>query len=121
MLNKIYVGHNTKFDYITELYNPLKQSKLSKEFKLIFPHENSLNYFNSKKALKTCKFMLAEVSTSTIGLGIELGWADLYDVKIICLYKKGSKISKSLEVVSSNFVEYENSKDLIEKLKKILK
>lgn len=116
---KIYVSHQRKGDYKTELYEPLRSSNLA-EF--IFPHENSDQPFNTKELFenKGCDLVLAEVSNSSTGQGIELGWASLLGIKIICAYKQGSEIAGSLKIISSDFIEYTDSKDLIEKLNKII-
>ena len=117
---KIYVTHATSFNFKEELYKPLRESKLNDFYNIILPHENSDEQYNSKEELKTCQITIAEVSNPSFGVGIELGWANLYFNRIICIYKKGSKISGSLRVVSDTFIEYEDEKDLIEKLSNIL-
>jgi hypothetical protein len=110
---KIYVGHSRKFNFKEELYEPLK--KLDHDF--TFPHKNSDEPFNSNEFLKTCDLMIAEVSFPSTGLGIEIGWADLLNIPIIFIHKKGSKISGSLKVMKGKFIEY-TTEDLIEKIKK---
>jgi len=119
---KIYVAHSRDFDFQKELYEPIRQSSLNQEHTFVLPHENSAEPFNSKDYLKNeCELMIAEVSFPSTGLGIELGWANSYNVPIVCIYRKGSKLSGSLKVVAGNFVEYSNSKELISGIKKILK
>ncbi len=76
--------------------------------------------FNSKEYLKQCKFMIAEVSIPALGLGIEIGWANLYDVKIICLAKEGTNPSTSLSVVSKDIIKYTDEEDMIKKLEQVL-
>ena len=115
LIMKVYVGHSRQFDFKKELYEPLKQ--LNHEF--IFPHELSNESFNSKEALKTVDLMIAEVSHPSTGLGIEIGWANAYGKRIILLYKKGSKVPSSLKNISSEFIEYQDGKDLIKKLKEL--
>lgn len=113
---KIYISHSKNFDFQKELYEPLKNSGLKYEF--IFPHENNLNAFNSKELFEKhlCDLVLAEVSFSSTGQGIELGWADIFQIPIACCYKSGSKISTSLRMVTKDFIEYDGSVDLINKL-----
>ena len=118
---KIYVAHSKSFDFQEQLYKPIRQSSLNNKHIFVLPHEKSDEPFNSKKYLKNeCDLLIAEVSGPAIGLGIELGWANVYGIPIVCIYKKGSKISGSLKVVSKNFVEYSNSKELISGIEKIL-
>lgn len=114
---KIYVAHSRGYDFVNELYNPIKNSDLSKKYEFVFPHSESDEQFDSKNFFKTdCDLVIAEVSYQKIGLGIELGWANILNIPIICIYKKGQEISGSLKVISNNFVEYENFDDLINKL-----
>lgn len=118
---KIYVAHSRSFDFKKDLYEPIRQSSLNDEYIFVLPHENSDEPFNSKDYLKNeAKLLIAEVSEPATGLGIELGWADTYNVPIVCIYKKGSKVSSSLKLVSKNFVEYSNSKELISGIEQIL-
>lgn len=114
----IYVTHSTGFDYKNELYSPIRSSDLNRKHSFILPHEKSDTPFSSKEMFGSKKFdlVLAEVSHPSTGQGIELGWADAFGVKIICMYKKGLKISGSLKVVSDTFIEYENAEEMIERI-----
>ncbi len=117
----IYVSHSRSFDFKKDLYEPIRQSSLNDEHTFVLPHETSDEPFNSKDYLQNqADLMIAEVSEPATGLGIELGWADAYKVPIVCIYRKGSKVSGSLKVVSKNFVEYSNSKELISGIERIL-
>lgn len=112
----IYISHPTAFDFHTELYQPIRNSKLNSQHTIALPHEHSDNQFDSKSFFKTCDLIVAEVSYSSTGQGIELGWANLLHVPIICLYKHGAKFSGALKVISDTFIEYENQEDMIAKL-----
>lgn len=135
----IYVSHSRKFDYQTDLYLPLRNSFLNSKHKIILPHEESEEPFDSKFLLQSKKFsslqsdklvlfesgkcdlVLAEVSYPSTGQGIELGWADANNVNIICVYKKGSEVSNSLKVICKEFFEYENPTDMKLRLEEMLK
>lgn len=117
---KIYIGHSREFDFKKELYEPIRASSLNSSYKIALPHENSDLPFNSREYLKDCDCMIAEVSYPSIGLGIELGWANTYGCRIVCLNKLGFKVSGSLKVVSTDFIEYEDSKVLIKQLETLL-
>lgn len=114
---KIYVAHSREYDYKNELYKPLRQSELNNSIEIILPHENSDEPFNSKEKLKNVDYMVAEVSYLSTGLGIELGWASLYNTPIILLYKTGSTVSSSVKSVAREIIEYASSEELIAKLK----
>lgn len=111
---KIYISHSSNFDYNKELYKPLKDSKLSENNILIFPHEGEVK--NSKPIIKECDLVIAEVSFPSIGQGIELGWADYLNIPILCIYKETAKISSSLKLITNLFVKYSDQDDMIEKI-----
>ena len=113
---KIYISHATSFDFKNELYVPLRNSDLNKEHEIILPHEQSDKLFPTKEMLKHFDLVLAEVSFPSTGVGIELGWANEKGVPIICIYKKGIKVSSSLKAVTDQFIEYDSVKDLIASL-----
>jgi len=114
---KIYVAHSRSFDFQKELYGPIQDSSLAKEHNFIFPHSNSGEPFNSKEFFQNdCDLIIAEVSYPATGLGIELGWADMLKVPVVCIYKKDSKVSGSLKAVTDTFLEYSDSGDLIAKV-----
>jgi hypothetical protein len=116
-MKKIYVSHSTNFDFEKELYKPLKKLE---GFELIFPHEKSKLPMPSKDIIKSCSAVIAEVSNPSHGVGIEIGWADSFGIPIIFVFKKNSKISSSLKIVSNNFIEYDNVEDILSKLTQIL-
>ena len=90
---------------------------MSNEHVFVFPHIESGEPFNSKQLFQDgCDLIVAEVSSSATGLGIELGWADFLHIPIACIYKKDAKISGSLKVVSKIFFEYSNPEEMIEQI-----
>ena len=112
---KVYISHSKNFDFQNELYKPLKDAGLPVEF--IFPHEEGAAPYTSKELFQNHKvdYVLAEVSYPATDQGIELGWADIYKIPIICIYKKGTKPAGSLRVISGDIYEYDNLIDLINK------
>ena len=111
----IYISHSSKYDYINEIYNPIKKSKLIENNKFFFPHDNEKT-INTKDIISNSDLIIAEVSLPATGQGIELGWADYANTPILCIYKKGSKISSSLKFITNNFIEYESIEDMINKI-----
>ncbi|MEK7605685.1 MAG: hypothetical protein AAB478_04180 [Patescibacteria group bacterium] len=114
---KIYISHNRKqFNYKKELYEPLKNSQLSKDHIFIFPHDNNPQSFNAKDLFqnKGCDLVIAEVSYPATGQGIELAWANMYQIPIVCIYKQGSDISGSLSFITSKFLMYTDTQNMIE-------
>ena len=112
---KIYVAHSSNFEFQKHLYTPLLTSHLSKEHNLVLPHETEI-VINSKNEIISSTIVIAEVSRASIGVGIELGWADDAKIPIICIYNEGTKPSTSLKSISAIFVQYSGTKDMIEKI-----
>ena len=118
---KIYVAHSRSFDFEKELYDPIKSSSLAREHAFIFPHGENAGPFNSKELFQSgCDLIIAEVSYPATGLGIELGWADMLRVPVICMYKNGAKISGSLKAVTNEFLEYSDTDDLIAQVAQVI-
>lgn len=116
---KIYVVHSTSMNYIDELYNPLKESKLAFENEIIFPHDKNQN-INSKEIISNSDLVIAEVSYPSVGMGIELGWAEDRNVKIVCINKINTKVSSALKFITNDFIEYKDTNDLIQKLEEYI-
>lgn len=118
---KIYISHSSKYDYINNIYNPIKKSDLNKEHIFFFPHDDKNKIINTKEIISKCDLIIAEVSLPATGQGIELGWADYAKTQILCMNKKGTKISSSLKFITNDFIEYENDTDMINKINNYLK
>lgn len=118
----IYVSHSRSFDYEHELYLPIRNSELSKHHTFIFPREERDEPFNTKELFvsKGCDLVIAEVSYPATGQGIELGWADLTGVPIICIYKDGAEISQSLHAVSKKFLMYTSTENMLSDIEGVL-
>lgn len=110
---KIYVAHSTSFNYQSELYEPLERI-LGSMHDLILPHDKNMSQFESKELFKTkgCEVILAEVTLPSVGLGIELGWANVFEIPIICIHKQDSAPSGSLKLVSKQFIPYKEIADI---------
>lgn len=114
-------GHSNEYDFKKELYDPIKQSDISEENEIIFPHDEENKVFvYSKESIKNIDIFFAEVSYPATGLGIELWFASAYWKKIICFSKKWAEISGSLKYICDDFFEYTDSYDMIGKIKKYL-
>ncbi len=113
---KIFVAHSSGYDYKKELYEPIQNAKELKEHKVFLPKEKSEDEVITKDIIKNSNVVIAEVSYPSTGQGIELGWADVFDIPIICIYKKDAKYSKSLSKLTDVFLEYVDSEDMIRKI-----
>lgn len=116
---KIIVTHASAFNFRDALYAPLRNSELNIEHEIYLPQENGKEQM-TQEMIKNAGAIIAEVSMPSTGQGIELGWAHIYGIPIICLSEKGSKISSSLQFITDKFIEYENPDDMLVKLKAAL-
>ena len=120
---RIYLSHSRNFDFTKELYNPIISSPLAEAHEFIFPHENSDHPYPTRELFqnKGCDVVIAEVSFPATGQGIELGWASILDIPIICIYKEGAKTSGSLHTISNKFLMYTSVENMIEDISGALK
>lgn len=101
---KIYVSHSREFDFEKHLYAPLR-TITNHDF--YFPHGGNSPGGNTKEVIKTCDLVLAEVSFPSIGQGIELGWADAFDIPILAIHRRDAKVSKSLQFITTSIIPYD--------------
>ena len=45
---------------------------------------------------------------------------NIYVAHLLCIYEKGSKVSSSLKFITNNFIEYDNTNDMVEKINNFL-
>lgn len=117
---KIYVSHSSEYDYINKIYKPINRSVLNKSNTFYLPHENKNNIIDTKDLIGNCDLVIAEVSIPSTGQGIELGWASHSKTPIVCIYEKVAKISSSLKFITDKFIEYEDTEDMIEKIREFV-
>jgi hypothetical protein len=112
---KVYVSHKRKMADLDMFYKTIEHTS---GFEWILPHKFSDKPFDSKKLFesKGCDKIFAEVSEPATGQGIELGWANMLNIPIVCGFKAGTKPSGSLKLVASKFFEYTDFNDLATKL-----
>ena len=116
---KIYVGHSRTFDYMNELYLPIINSNINEKAEFIFPHLSDKT-FNSKEIIKEVDLFIAEISIPSLGLGIEIGRAEMQNKKILCIYMETAVIPSSIKYVNVDLLSYRNKKDMIEKIDKYI-
>jgi hypothetical protein len=120
---KIYISHSRSFDFQKELYQPLLDTPLVKEHEFLLPHVEHEEPFEIKPLLhaKSIDLIIAEVSFPSTGQGIELGWADVYEVPIVCIYKQGVTPSDSLAEVTKKMLMYTSTENMIEDITGVLR
>lgn len=79
-------------------------------------------YSRDKEWVKQADIVVAEVTTPSLGVGIELGWAEEWGKKVYCLYRDTDKKKlSSLVDGSPNFhvLRYKTTNDVKNILKRI--
>ena len=117
---KLYVSYSTAFDFQKELYNPIREFCKTSSYEFHLPHEKSIEPHNTKTVIQNSDLILAEVSYSSTGQGIELGWANIFEVPIIGIHKKSHTPSSSLSLILKKLVNYDSAANLIKILKKYI-
>ncbi len=114
---KVFISHSNHFDFKNQLYLPLRKSQLNSRHQIFLPEEDGK--INTKETIKNSDLLVAEVSLPSIGLGVEIGWADSFNIPIVCIYKDGKSFSSSLKFLTNKFISYKNEDDMIVKLSKV--
>ena len=65
--------------------------------------------------------LIAELTTKSIGVGIEIGYAYAKKIPVIYIRKKNAEYSTTASGSSTYVVEYENEFDLAESMQELLK
>lgn len=80
--------------------------------KLLFPHPDQEQMHLTKKDIESADMVVAEVSLSSTGSGIELGWANAAGKSIIAFHQGLSPISPALPFIADAIHIYLNDEDI---------
>ncbi len=116
---KIFVAHSSGFDFTTKLYGPLRSSALNTAHEIHLPQEGKVEEI-TRDIIAAADVLLVEVSMPSLGAGIEMGWADAFDIPIIALYEKGTAVSFSIDNVITDRIEYKDEADMIKQIEEAL-
>lgn len=116
----IYFPHSKQLEY-EDYYAAIRNSSLLSKHTCFLPYEKNNIPENSKPLIEKADIVIAEVSYPGTGLGIELGWAECMNKKIVCVYMDGYSPARSLNIVSQDFISYKDFADLIKKLEIFVK
>ena len=93
---------------------------------LVFVDKYNFKAHQEKKMMETAfneidnaVLLVAELTTKSIGVGIEIGYAFAKGIPIIYLRKKNAEYSTTASGSSTYIVEYENEFDLNESMEKL--
>ena len=128
-MKKIYlaISYSKRKKFDKEI-NALKQFFLNKGVDvLVFvdrynfePTQEQLMMQTAFAAIDSCDLLIAELTTKSIGVGIEIGYAFAKKIPVIYLYKEPASYSTTAAGSSSYIVKYKDEFDLIDKLNSIL-
>ena len=93
---------------------------MNEKNEFIFPHLDSKT-FNSKEIIEKSDLFIAEVSIPSLGLGIELGRAEMKNKRILCIYNEKFKAPSSLKYVKVDILAYKDTEDMICKIEEYIK
>lgn len=109
----VYVAHSTGWDFKNGLYRPIRASQLDNAHNIVLPHESE-GLFDSKTFFEEdCDLVIAEVSEPSTGQGIELGWADMYNVPIAAVCRSEKSPSSALQAVTNEVRTYRCPEELL--------
>lgn len=112
---QIYVAHSSNFDFKTKLYAPLRGSTLSAEHEILLPQEGEIEEI-TRDMISHCDVLVAEVSAPSLGVGVEIGWADAAGVPVVVMYEKGAHVSWSIDNAETERFEYDGADDMLAQL-----
>lgn len=72
------------------------------------------------KEIDNSDFLIAELTTKSIGVGIEIGYAFAKNIPVIYIHKKNAEYSTTASGSSTYKVEYESELDLLKSMEKII-
>ena len=110
---KIYISHSSKLDYERNLYEPIRESAVFSSCEFFLPHEKERVAKKTRRVIENSDAVIAETSLASTGQGIELGWADMKHIPILCINKPGGTPSSSLKYVCTSTKIYKTTQELI--------
>ena len=90
------------------------------EHEFYFPHEEG-DREHTKETIQQSDVVVAEISYSSTGAGIELGYAHSFGVPIIALHEVGNLGTTSVAYLTTTILEYQDEEDMITKLTEALR
>ena len=122
----ISYSHRKLFDKEVESLQKLLFKKNIELF--VFVDKYNFNSNQEKEMMKIafeeidkCDFLIAELTTKSIGVGIEIGYAFAKSKPVFYLHKKGAEYSTTAAGCSNYIIEYKNASNLIEIMEEIIR
>lgn len=115
---RIRIGHSTAYDFENQLYAPLRTLELPSGMVLSLPHDSGPEGDCTRTFFENgCDVFIAEVSYPSTGLGMEIAYASMYDVPVVCLHRSDCRPSSSLNRVTRKVIPYASKDELQHQLR----
>jgi hypothetical protein len=118
---KIFVSHSSNYDYNKQLYVPFLEVVENSNHNVFLPEIDRDNIIKTKDIIMKSDLFIVECSRPSIGLGIECGWAEAFNVPIVAIYEQSFKLSGSIKFITDKIYSYCNKNELKQLLKTIIK
>jgi nucleoside 2-deoxyribosyltransferase len=120
----ISYSNRKKFD---KEVDSLKEFFFNKEIDLLVfvdnynfkPNQEQLMMQTAFKEIDSCDLLIAELTTKSIGVGIEIGYAFAKQIPIIYLHKENAEYSTTASGSANHSIMYHNETDLVNKLNRL--
>jgi len=115
---KVYIMHSEKIDYKNEIYRPLLELGLMKEYFLILPYSEKFKASYIKETIGNSDVIICDLTKFNFLANLELKMANKLGKTIYYYIKNDDKnINKYKDI---NVTVYENKEDFSNKVKRLL-
>ena len=91
-----------------------------RDIEFTFPHAKGEDVQLTRDAISAAELLLVEVSISSTGSGIEIGWAHAQNTPVIAFHQGGSDPSPAIKFVAREINVYVTEDHIINALKKLV-
>lgn len=89
------------------------------DVKFVFPEESKEDIQKTKDDIASADLVIAEVSISSTGSGIELGWANAAGVPIVVFHQGGAEPSPAIKFATQDIQVYVTEDHIVQVLEKL--
>ena len=127
-MNKVYlaISYSNRKQFDKEIDSLKKLFDKNNIELLVFVDKYNFKSNQEKEMMKTafeeidsCDLLIAELTTKSIGVGIEIGYAFAKEKPVLYLRKKGSEYSTTASGCSTYSIDYEDELDLYNTMEKL--